>query len=87
MIGAEPLPQRTREGKKLTTKSSMLRNKIFPEVGNVGSTGERERNEDRWLFSTNPFENSVHRGSNYSFYAIIRYLYFMIYSEPSTEMQ
>lgn len=64
----------------------MFRNKIFFEVGNVGFIGERERNEDRWLFFINFFENLVYRGSNYLFYVIIRYLYFMIYLELSIEM-
>ena len=65
----------------------MLGTELFPETGNAGYKGEAEENEDRWLFSTNPFENSIRQGSNYSFYGIMRYLHFMIYSEPNTEMQ
>ena len=58
VIVAELLPQRTRVGKKLK-KSSMLGTELFPETGNAGYKGEAEENEDRWLFSTNPFENSI----------------------------
>lgn len=45
---------------KETNNKKVLRDKIFPEIGKVGCTGETEGNENWWLFSTNPFENSIH---------------------------
>lgn len=48
-------------GKETDNKEVLcLRTKLLPETGNVGYKGETEKNEDQWLFSTNPFENSIY---------------------------